>query len=115
MRDIKHPKSSEENLKRYISTQENLTPQGTKSHNREQKEGTPGMPVTGHIIGDQPKRELGNIPKTLIIQKRAKSKLDYGMDIRFQKGVRILLEWGRTKGFNQRVHEIYYLLPSERG
>ena len=24
-----------------------------KSHNREKKEGTPGIPVTGHIIGDQ--------------------------------------------------------------
>jgi hypothetical protein len=54
VRDIKHPKSSEEGLKRYTSAQENLTPQGTKSHNREQKEGTPGIPVTGNIIGDQP-------------------------------------------------------------
>ena len=32
----------------------NLTPQGTKSHNRKRKERTPGIPVTGHIIGDQP-------------------------------------------------------------
>ena len=32
------------------------------------------MPVTGHIIGDQPKRELGNIPKTLIIQKEGKKQ-----------------------------------------
>ena len=83
-------------------------------NNTLEKEETPGIPITGHIIGDQPRRELGNIPKTLIIQKRDKSELDYGMDIRFQKGIRILLNWGRTKGFDQRVHEIYYLLPSER-
>ena len=32
------------------------------------------MPVTGHIIGDQPKRELGNISKTLIIRKEGWKK-----------------------------------------
>jgi hypothetical protein len=62
-----------------------------------EEEGTPGIPVTGHIIGDQPKRELGNVPKTLIIQKRAKSKLDYGMDIRFQNRDTNLTQLGKNK------------------
>jgi hypothetical protein len=59
------------------------------------------MPVTGHIIGDQPKRELGNIPKTLILQKGGqKANSIYKMGIRFRKEIRILLDWGRNKDFD---------------
>ena len=57
------------------------------------------MPVTGHIIGDQPKRELGNIPKTLIIQKEGKKQTRLQDGHSTPKGIRILLNWGRTKGF----------------
>ena len=69
------------------------------------------MPVTGHIIGDQPRRELGNIPKTLIIQKRAKSKLDYRMDIRLHKGDTSLTQLGKNKRLQTQEcmrYTIYY-------
>ena len=85
-------------------------------NNTLEKEETPGIPITGHIIGDQPRRESGNIPETLIIQKgglKKKTQLT-GWTFDSAKGIRILLDWGRTKGFNRIVHEIYYLLPSER-
>ena len=113
VRDIKHPKSSEEDLKKVYFNSGNLTPQGTKVIIGSRREGTPGILVTGHIIGDRPSVNWGIFPRHSSSKRGLKANSNR-MDIRFQKRIRILLDWGRTKGFDQRVHEIYYLLPSER-
>jgi hypothetical protein len=103
VRDINQP-NIWERPEKGTSTQENLTPQGTKVIIGSRKEGTPGIPVTGYIIGDRPKRELVYMPKHSSSERRAwKSKSTYRMDIRIHNGKTNLTQLGTQ---TQRVHEI---------
>ena len=71
VRVIKHPKSSEEDLKKVYFNSGKSDSTKDKSHNREQKEGTPGILVTGHIIGDQPGVNWEHIQDTYHSKTRA--------------------------------------------
>jgi len=103
VRDINQP-NIWERPEKGTSTQENLTPQGTKVIIGSRKEGTPGIPITGYIIGDRPKRELVYMPKHSSSERRAwKSKSTYRMDIRIHNGKTNLTQLGTQ---TQRVHEI---------
>ena len=71
VRDINQP-NIWERPEKGTSTQENLTPQGTKVIIGSRKEGTPGIPR--YIIGDRPKRELVYMPKHSSSKKRAEKE-----------------------------------------
>ena len=59
-------------------------------------------------------RELVFTAKTLIILKRAKRKLIKGWIFDSTKNTNLTPLEKQSKDFDQGVHEIYYLLPSER-
>jgi len=129
VRDINQP-NIWERPEKGTSTQENLTPQGTKVIIGSRKEGTPGIPITGYIIGDRPKRELVYMPKHSSSERRAwKSKSTYRMDIQFHKekesysGGKQSKDWLKSerdiisitvRTWIEYSDETYYSLPADR-
>ena len=73
VKDINHPKHLRRTQKAHLNLGKSDST-GDKSHNREKKEGTSGIPVTGHIIGDRPSVNWGIFPRHSSSERRAKKQ-----------------------------------------